>query len=576
MKSIINILIAGLCIVCILLCIIILQQHFSARNSLSNGLGSNVDATSAPPPSKALDAEQGRRIFYIDPFSGNNLNAGTRKNAAWKDFTVLMRKDFNFEVTIYLKRGGVWHKPMIISGNKNQRHKIYFDAYGNGESPTIDLQHLGNAGITITRSHVSLRHIRIMNTLKNGITISVPGGLKNIRLDGLEVRNAGKNGIAVSQGGSGLEIRNCYLENIGNNGIHLAGSPGNRLSHVHIQNCHIKKVLKNDGITIHADARGNSAGNDFLLENNLTEQCAEQGFDITAGRQVLLLNNSSKNNHQGGILVGHDAQEITIKGHLSANEPTEKTSAAINLAAGGNNIRVLKSIITGNGYHLLRINTDNVAVFNNTFIYDGGNTPIDLSGKIDNILFVNNIVSSMQTTMGRIRFLEPSRPPSHAGFTFRNNLYHVPGGQVRFYFNQQNYQLEEVKHFFNSEINSQEKNPLFTDPLLGNFHLQDNSPAIDHGAFYTIAMAPMDNNKVKVQNAVFFHTALSEEGKQCVRFSESDDIFTVSDVDYRRNILTLNHPVTGSFPQKISACTLAASIDAGAIEKGTTNSTHPQ
>lgn len=567
MNSITNLLIAGLCVICTLLCIIILQQQFPVRSSLPNALDSNIKSTPAPPQSKIAEAEQRGQKFFIDPFSGSNMNAGTRENEAWKDFVPVTQKDFNVDVTICLKRGGVWHTPLIISDKGNQLHKIYVEAYGNGDPPSINLQHQGNVGVTITRSYVTLRHLRIINTLKNGITISVPGGLKNIRLEGLEIYNAGKNGIAVSKGGSGLEIDNCHLENISNNGIHLGGSPANRLSHVRIRNCSINNVSKNDGITIHADARGNSAGKDFLLENNLAQGCGEQGFDITAGRQVLLLNNTSRSNHQGGILVGYTAQEITIKGHESFNEPTDKTSAAINLAGGGGNIRVLKSIVTGNGYHLMRINTGNVAVVNNTFIYDGGNTPIDLSGKIDDIFFMNNILSSKQSTMGRIRFLEPSRPPSHGSFNFKNNVYHVPGGRVRFYSNQKNYQLEDLKQIFESEINSLEKKPLFTAPAQGDYHLQNNSPAIDHGDFYTIAEAPAGKNKIKVQNAVFFHTAPTKEGKQCILFSKSNDIFTVSEVDYLKNILTLDRPVIASFPQKISTCYVGNSMDAGAIEK---------
>ena len=130
--------------------------------------------------------------------------------------------------------------------------------------------------------------------------------------------------------------------------------------------------------------------------------CGEQGFDITTGENILLLNNKSINNGQGGILVGHSAKHITIQGHISTDEPTQNQSAAINLAGKGN-IRLLKSVIKGNGYHLLKVQTKNIAVFNNNFIWDKGRAPVDISAKIENIVFINNIVYSKQPKLSRIR-----------------------------------------------------------------------------------------------------------------------------------------------------------------------------
>lgn len=528
------------------------------------------------PNTELPTAEQKQRTYYIDPFFGNNMNNGTRKDSAWKDFAILARKHFNSGDTILLKRGGIWNHPLIISQTEKPPQKLKIDAYGKGDPPTIDLQHQLKVGVKIARSRVSLCNIRIKNTLKNGITISVFGGLDDIHLENLEIFNTGKNGIAVAQGGAGLEISNCYLENIRNNGIYLGGSPANRLSHVRIRDCHVKNVLENDGITIHMDLQGNNAGQNFLIENNISELCGEQGFDITAGRRILLRNNTSRNNGQGGILVGNVARQITITGHISAGEPVEKTSAAVNLAAGGDNIRISKSILKGKSYHLLRINTDNVAVFNNTFIYDGGKSPIDLTGKIENIIFMNNIIYSKQKKMGRIRFLESSRPPSHPGFTFKNNIYHVPGNRVRFYYNQKNYSLKALQSRFHSEINSQEKNPLFADPSQENFHLQEKSPALDRGAFHTIATAQMQSNKIKVQNAIFFYTPPVKEAVQHIYFPGTDNSITVSSVDYNNNILTLNRPVNGSFPKETSSCRMSGKIDIGAIEKSPATSEHFQ
>jgi len=382
----------------------------------------------------------------------------------------------------------------------------------------------------------------------------------------LRIFNSGKNGIDISYGGKNLIISECHIENSQNNGINLGGSPQNHLSHVIVSDCYIKKVLYNDGITIHRDGDGNEAGSHFLIRNSTTELCAENGFDIASGKDVLLLNNKSSRNNQGGILVGHNSETITIVGHTSTNEPIEKVSAAINLQSEIGNIRLINSIIKGNGYHLLKIKTNNVAIYNNTFIWDGGGSPIDVVGKIDNINFINNIVFSKQSTMSRIRFMEPSRPPDYKGFCFDHNIYYVPNHSAVFYHNNKKYSFEKYRKKFAIEGHSQSVNPNFINPLVDDYHLKQDSPAIDAGRFLTVPVSFNKHVKVPIKQAIFFYKNQLSQATQCINIKGSPEKFHIIDIDYKNNVMTLDKEFSYDTGSDIGNCFSHSGPDVGAHE----------
>ncbi|RLB90462.1 MAG: hypothetical protein DRH26_09660, partial [Deltaproteobacteria bacterium] len=260
------------------------------------------------------------------------------------------------------------------------------------------------------------------------------------------------------------------------------------------------------------------------------------------------------------------AKNITIEGHKSTDEPTEQTSAAINLGGKFGNIRLLKSIVKGNGYHLLSIRTNHVAVFNNNFIWDGGGEPIDISGKIENIYFINNIVYSKQYQMRRIRFLEASRPPDYQSFYFDYNFYYTPDNEVVFYSNNKNYNFKEYQKAFKIEMHSQNINPAFTNPLQDEYELKKNSPAIDKGFFYTNPISQGVGNKFAVKNALFFYKNLVPDDYQCIMFKGINEEYNVVDVDYENNTISLNKDIKFAPTDEIGLCYIQAALDIGSNE----------
>ena len=508
------------------------------------------------------------REYFIDNITGNNRYAGTSRDKSWKNFNRLKKHTFIPGSKILLKRGSVWHQTLFIPNGGTKDAPIIVDAFGTGPPPVIDLENRYPTGIRINSSHIIIQNIVLKNAKKTCVDIAVSCGFNNITLKKLEILNSGKNGIGVFKGGRGLTISQCRIYDSRNNGIYLGGSPQNRLSHVTVSDCHIRGTNNNDGITIHEDEASNPAGTFFHIKNNLSEMCAEQGFDITSGDHVMLEGNRSSRNLQGGIMVAHSARNVTIKNHISTDEPRKKMAAAVILAGDHGNIRLMNSVIKGDGYHLLLVKTNNIAVSNNTFIWDGGKSPIDIEGTIENLYFLNNIVYSKQNRMGRIRFLEASRPPDYPSFHFDYNLYHVPQHKMEFYHGNKNYEFTAFQKTFKVEENSLNTDPVFSDPANDDYRLSQGSPAVDSGCPYTSVLhASKDDRRLMVKNTIFFYATPGVD-PQCIMLDKTHPSFRVEKVDYTTSTLILNKtscPIERQ--QAVSACYFGNGIDIGAFER---------
>jgi hypothetical protein len=249
---------------------------------------------------------------------------------------------------------------------------------------------------------------------------------------------------------------------------------------------------------VHQDGSLHSAGSNFIFRNNYAELCGEQGFDITTGTNVLLLNNISKNNSAGGVVVGHSADSVTIQNHTSLYEPTLPTSAAIKIGGDARNVKLIYSQIIGDGHHLLLIDGDNVEIYNNVFVWDGGGSLFDLSNEIENVIVKNNIFTTLQGSMSRVmRFLTPTRPPDHPTFEFDNNIYYTPDSVVTIYSSSTttNYSLPNYQTTFGQDSNSFFAKPEFVDLAGSDFHLTSISPAIENGVDVNLN-ADFDNSFV--------------------------------------------------------------------------------
>ena len=435
--------------------------------------------------------------YYVSN-SGNDTVSGLSPTAPWLTINKVNASTFLPGDSILFNRNDTWNERLQVPTAGVIDSNILFGAYGAGNKPIIDVLSSDVSAITCYKSYITFQDLVLKNSTATNLSIAVIGGCYGINVLRVEIFNSGKNALSISKGGSDILIDDVRVITALNNGIYLNGSEFDKLSNVIVENCYVSGVTNNDGIVVHQDGSLHSAGSNFIFRNNYAELCGEQGFDITTGTNVLLLNNISKNNSAGGVVVGHSADSVTIQNHTSLYEPTLPTSAAIKIGGDARNVKLIYSQIIGDGHHLLLIDGDNVEIYNNVFVWDGGGSLFDLSNEIENVIVKNNIFTTLQGSMSRVmRFLTPTRPPDHPTFEFDNNIYYTPDSVVTIYSSSTttNYSLPNYQTTFGQDSNSFFAKPEFVDLAGSDFHLTSISPAIENGVDVNLN-ADFDNSFV--------------------------------------------------------------------------------
>ena len=75
--------------------------------------------------------------YYIDSVAGNNANAGTSPDAAWKDFTNVNGRVLGPGERLLLRRGSVFNQELNVSARGTEDNWAEIGAYGDGARPII-------------------------------------------------------------------------------------------------------------------------------------------------------------------------------------------------------------------------------------------------------------------------------------------------------------------------------------------------------------------------------------------------------------------------------------------------------
>ncbi len=398
-------------------------------------------------------------VYYVSP-TGNDSNAGTI-DEPWQ--TIQKAADTLTAGETVSIRGGTYHERILPRNSGEPGKEITYVAYP-GETVTID-----GDSITLPDDLAGLFEIN---------------GKSYIRISRLRVINAGPNndnaGIMVLDA-SNIIIENNTTYNTNSSGIGVWGSRnviviGNQIEEAAVggwQEC----------ISV--------AGTDtFEVNNNKVLNCHKEGICIKDGSSNgQVYRNDVHHIHAVGVYVdAWDKYTHDIAVFDNVVHDTENDGFALASEMGGllENIRLDNNIAYNNRFIGLHItqngDTDvhpmrNVSLINNTVVGNGvgdwgGGIAVD-SNEITNVVVRNNIVSnnlSFQMVIGS----------------------DVPLEQVSI-----DYNLVDGFREYEGEIYGQNYivgDPLFVDAAANDFHLQQDSPAVNAGSPTDVPNTDFDGN----------------------------------------------------------------------------------
>jgi len=451
-------------------------------------IGTGAMGADEGPPT--LPSASSGRYYYLDSSSGSNTNNGTSPSSAWATIAKMNNQVLRPGDTVLLKRGCVFNtsSSLFVMNSGNSTHPITIGAYGSGAKPVINLGGSSASGVYITSSYVIIKDIVVRNAGKQGFVMeNVNTPTHHIQIIDCEAYNIGGNGILHTFGGSDITVKRFRLNNTGNSGIALIGSSSNHLSNVLVEDCWISNATSNDGITIHEGANSQVVvGSNITLKGNHVQYCQEDGYDITSGNDIWLINNTSTKNVKTSIQFGHTAYDVKVIGHHSWDEGTHRTSGA-SISLWISDVLVRDSIFEGGNYHTFHFcdpygdNIDNVTFENNFIGWGGSRDIVFLEDKITNLTFRNNIFYSNYTSGRQIQFNDRNQGPDSSSLAFRNNIYYSRG---TFNFNDIDdglFNLSVFKSTYGQDPNGTDENPDLVDYDNSDFRLEWTSPAIDAG-----------------------------------------------------------------------------------------------
>lgn len=378
--------------------------------------------------------------YYIDSRIGNDNNPGT-KQQPWKTLDKVNQAVFSPGDEILFAKGAQWEGQLTPQGSGNAQLKITFGAYGKGNLPIIaakgkfkdavllknlshvvvqDLdisnldtavkaQKIGPTGLRVlaedvgTISNITLKRLYIHDVNGDNKKGSKEGhgifwdcqgpkrsNIENLLIENCKVIRVDRNGIR----GNGtfafrdnwfpnknLVIRNCYLEDIGGDGIVIKGFDGALVEYNQL--FHIRTRAKDNAVGIWPHSSDNTIiqFNEVAYTKNQDWSNDGQSFDIDGNcNNTIIQNNYSHHNEGGFMLIISDA--INAKSMMTKNSII-RNNLSVN---DGNNRKRLFNFA---------LKTDSTHVYNNVFYNDTEKTVnielVDMEHTIaKNIAFESN------------------------------------------------------------------------------------------------------------------------------------------------------------------------------------------
>ena len=223
-------------------------------------------------------APTGSTAYYMDPVEGDDNHSGRSPREAWKSLERVRDITFMPGEQLLLKRGSTFKGQLEICARGTAGQPAIVGAYGDETlpKPCIVGDDTSLYAVRVFNSeYVTVRDLEIVNTgkqplpLRTGLKIECRdyGVARNIRIDGLTIRDVNGSPVKALGGGSGI-----YIVNGGDKTRSCFDS-------LVIENCHILRCTRNALIWAgYYDRRNWFPSKHTVVRGNLIEEVPGDGI----------------------------------------------------------------------------------------------------------------------------------------------------------------------------------------------------------------------------------------------------------------------------------------------------------
>jgi len=533
---------------------------------------------------------------YYVANNGSDTNNGLSPSSPWRTIgkvnTALNSGVITLGDDIYFKRGDIFSGELNLLVGGSSSNYMIIGAYGTGVRPIIENSGASGNGNCIilwyyTSGYYTIQDLHFMDTTGTKEAISIYGDAYNKDFNNIIIRNVYGEGI----GGDLIFMSNTMnytIENCEGNECTIVsyGDVDNRQSNGRVLNCTVYNAV-GDGFTLHragSDTTNDDAGSNHLFYNCTVYGCKD-GFDISAGQNVILDSCRVWDCQSIGIIIDHDIENVTIQNCIVNNS----NSSGIAIADSSNVIvRNNKVWNTTDGSALYIATSDNsygwadedgyienLTVYNNVFIYPstftGTYTNRIISISYDffsDTVIKNNIFASFNSAQpDRLYRVYGSGIviPSDDDVRFDTNMWwHGSGSSTsKWWTGSSTLNLAQWKGYYPTDDFD---NPEFNNVETGDLDLNVISPCIDAGAWLAHTVGSGTGTTITLDDASYFMDGYG--------MTDGDNIFVgddinllITNINYKSNQITVNRSITWSIGENVSLSSYSGDkSDIGAIE----------
>ncbi|GIO13184.1 hypothetical protein J19TS2_27390 [Cohnella xylanilytica] len=457
----------------------------------------------AIPPAAAVAAQTIGNVYYVDSASGDDSNAGTSPEAAWRTLDKVNASVFEPGDSILFKAGGVWNGTLSPQGSGAAGHPIRIDRYGDGNKPLIAGGGAEAAVYFYNQEQWEVRNLEITNdsdtrAARRGIHVDgSSGGFSNPRVyrhflfENLDIHHVKGDPL------------NDYAHN---GGIIVWGTNWDyHVSDVVVNNCAIYAV---DSVGIYLNGAQNTYSSDLKVTNNVIYDVGADGAFILNTTNGVIEHNVVHDTHvraggyhvplwvwgtKNAVIQFNEVYNTAAGGDAQAFDADYNSDGTIIQYNYSHNNAGGLVLVVNDGTKAGNFNTGTIVRYN--ISQNDGGAVFNFNGTPNHTKVYNNTVYLPRYSEAKV--INHSNWGGYASNTsfYNNIIYNLGSG--RYSFGSSTNNVFERNVFYGNHPASEPADPykITADPLLASpgsagigmdsaagYQLLDTSPAIGAGA----------------------------------------------------------------------------------------------